>query len=101
MKFTTHINYALFFALVVLVVLLAISAYLLWFEFPRGYQADRATWVDIHKWVGFGLYVTVVLHVLLHVRWLWRMTRYYIRRLTSRFDTNTKIETLDTERKRL
>ncbi len=98
MKFTTHINYALFFALVVLVVLLAISAYLLWVEFPRGYQADRATWVDIHKWVGIGLYITIVLHVLLHAKWLWRMTRYYIRRLTNQFSTNTRIESIDTER---
>ncbi len=101
MKFTTHINYALFFILVVLIVLLAISAYLLWFEFPRGYHGDRATWIDIHKWVGFTLYIAVVLHVLLHVRWLWRMTRYYVRRLTSQFGTNTRIEAIDTERQGL
>jgi hypothetical protein len=85
MKFTAHINYILFFALVVLVVLLAVSAYLLWFEFPRGYQADRETWVDIHKWVGFSLYIAVVLHVLLHAKWLWRMTRYYLRSIYKAF----------------
>ncbi|NQT74306.1 MAG: DUF4405 domain-containing protein [Chloroflexi bacterium] len=98
MKFTTHINYFLFFILVVLVVLLAVSAYLLWFEFPRGYHGDRATWIDIHKWLGFGLFVAVVLHVLLHIRWLWRMTRYYVRWIIRLSGTDTKIKSIDTQK---
>ncbi|NQT73183.1 MAG: DUF4405 domain-containing protein [Chloroflexi bacterium] len=101
MKFTTHINYILFFVLVILVVLLAVSAYLLWFEFPRGYRADRATWVDVHKWVGFSLSIAVILHVLLHVRWLWRMTRYYVRWLIGRSGPGARIASIDMEKRGL
>ena len=73
--------FILFFILIVLVVLLAVSAYLLWFEFPRGYHADRATWVDIHKWTGVALAVLVIIHIVLHWKWLVQMTRYYLRNI--------------------
>lgn len=101
MKVKTHINYGLFIILVILVVLLAVSAYLLWIEFPRGYHADRAAWVDIHKWTGFGLFIAVLLHVILHLGWLWRMTRYYVRGLIRRSGTDARIVSIDMERRGL
>jgi cytochrome b subunit of formate dehydrogenase len=58
-----------------LALVLAVSAFLLWVVLPQGYFAARLLWLSIHKWTGLALSVTVILHVLLHWRWLVRMTR--------------------------
>lgn len=88
MKLKVHVNYGLLIILAIMAILLVVSAYLLWIEFPRGYRGDRAFWVDIHKWVGFGLSIVVFLHVLLYTGWLWRMTRYYFRLARGRSNHN-------------
>jgi hypothetical protein len=66
-------------------VLLALSAFLLWVVFPRGYFAARTVWVLIHKWSGLAVGVSALLHVLLHWRWLVRMTRREFGRWVDRF----------------
>jgi hypothetical protein len=63
----------------VLAVLLGISSFLLWVIFPRGYFAARNTWVFIHKWSGLALGIMVVIHLVVHWKWLWQMTRRYLR----------------------
>ena len=78
MKKIAVVNYSLFIILFGLVILLCVSAYMLWFEFPRGYVANRDLWVDIHKWGGLALLIVILLHVILHWRWIWQMTRYHI-----------------------
>ena len=86
------INYWLFVALALLALLLAVSAFLLWIVFPRGYFPNRALWVDIHKWGGLTLATCVLLHVALHWRWVWQMTRQYNRRALRRFRSRKKAE---------
>lgn len=61
--------------------LLIVSSTLLWLVLPRGYHATRALWVEIHKWGGLAVTVIALTHVLLHWRWLVRMTRRQFGRL--------------------
>jgi cytochrome b subunit of formate dehydrogenase len=63
---------------------LGVSAFLLWVVLPQGYFASRLLWLSIHKWTGLALSATVLLHVLLHGRWLVRMTRRAARCLSER-----------------
>ena len=67
----------------ILALLLAVSSLLLWVVFPRGYSPARRLWVDIHKWGGLALGIAALLHVVLHGRWLIRMTRRYLSHLRS------------------
>ena len=71
-------NYLLFVLQAVAALILGISAFLLWLVFPRGYFPARLLWVDIHKWGGLTLGSLVLLHVMLHWRWLVCMTRRYL-----------------------
>jgi len=61
-----------------LALVVAVSSFLLWVVFPRGYFAARTVWVAIHKWVGLALGGAVLVHVAFHWRWLKRMTRRYL-----------------------
>jgi hypothetical protein len=71
-------NYWMFVVQALLSLLLGVSSFLLWVVFPRGYFPGRALWVNIHKWVGLALGITVLIHVALHQAWLVRMTRRYL-----------------------
>ena len=73
------INYLIFMAQAIAAILLGISALLLWQFFPRGFLESRQLWVDIHKWTGVALAVLVIIHIVLHWKWLVRMTRHYLR----------------------
>ena len=72
-------NYLLFVVLAVLSLSLGLSSVLLWVVLPRGFHPARRLWVDIHKWGGLALSLSVMLHVALHWSWLTRMTRRYLR----------------------
>lgn len=65
-------------AMVLLVVLLGISTLELWIFIPRGFHTTRELWIDIHRWGGLALYVVVIIHTVIHWRWLLRMTRSHI-----------------------
>jgi hypothetical protein len=84
-KATWH--YWLDLAMGLLALLLALSAFMLWIVFPRGFFAARAVWVLIHKWSGLGVSVAALAHVALHWPWLVRMTEREWGRLTSRLRT--------------
>jgi hypothetical protein len=62
-------HYWLDVVLGLLALLLAVSSFLLWVVFPRGYYGVRVFWVDVHKWGGLALGLGVLIHVLLH----WKM----------------------------
>ena len=83
MKKTTR-NYLLDAVMGLLGILLAISSFLLWVVFPRGYYATRALWVDIHKWGGLALSVLAVIHLTLHWKWLVQMTHRQLERIQKR-----------------
>jgi len=80
MKVKVKARYWLSLALIIMALLLAVAAFLLWVIFPRGFFLARVVWVEIHKWVGLGLTVGVILHVVLHWEWLVQMTRRYFKR---------------------
>lgn len=77
-KATRH--YLIDVTLIVLTLILWISSFLLWVVFPRGYFAAREIWVTVHKWSGLALSIMVVIHLVVHWKWLWQMTRRYLRR---------------------
>jgi hypothetical protein len=77
-------NYWLDVLMALLALVLAVSSFLLWVVFPRGYFPARAAWVAIHKWVGLALGIAVLVHVAFHWRWLVRMTRRQLERLLVR-----------------
>ncbi|MGD2144532.1 MAG: hypothetical protein PVF54_08660 [Anaerolineae bacterium] len=75
-------NYWVDVVMGLLALMVGVSALLLWVVLPQGYFASRLLWLGMHKWSGLALSVTVLLHVLLHGRWLLRMTRRVARRLS-------------------
>ncbi|MFW6115457.1 MAG: DUF4405 domain-containing protein [Chloroflexota bacterium] len=77
-------NYWLDVVLGLLAVVVGLSAFLLWVVLPQGYFAARLLWLDIHKWSGLLLSVGVLLHVILHWKWLLRMTRLIVSRPSER-----------------
>jgi hypothetical protein len=70
--------YLLAMILGLLSLLLTVSSVMLWLVFPRGFYGVRVLWADIHKWGGLALGVGVLLHVLLHWKWLVQKTRRYL-----------------------
>lgn len=33
---------------------------------------DRHTWGDLHTWISYGFIVLILVHLILHWRWLWQ-----------------------------
>jgi len=84
LKIEATTRYWLAVTLAILGVVLAVSAFLLWIVFPRGYFPSRAIWVEIHKWAGLAITVGVFFHIALHWKWLLQMTRRQIDKLLKR-----------------
>ena len=77
----------------------AVSGFVLWLGFPdRGgggghrlgggggglgnltfWELSRHTWIDIHDWVAVALVALVIIHVILHWKWIVRMARLIFR----------------------
>jgi len=74
------INYALDMLLLLAGLVLAVSSMMLWVILEKGYSPSWLTWIEIHKWSGFGLFVAAVTHVGLHWKWLLAMSRRVFRR---------------------
>jgi uncharacterized iron-regulated membrane protein len=63
----------------------AISGFVLWFAIPSGggrrgleltyLGLNRYSWVDIHDWMAIALTVIVIVHLLIHWKWVFRMLR--------------------------
>ena len=73
----------------------AVSGFVLWLVLHRGgggYQGGRGaltennflwtkdTWIDLHSWVAVALLVMVLLHLILHWKWIVHMTKTCCRR---------------------
>ena len=62
-----------------------ISGFVLWLALPshagrRGLESSywgftRQTWISIHDWVAIALVVVVIIHLILHWKWVVRMTK--------------------------
>jgi hypothetical protein len=81
LKIEVTTRYWLSVSLAIVAVLLAVSAFLLWVIFPRGYFPSRVIWLEIHKWAELSITVGVLFHIALHWKWLLQMTRHYIDKL--------------------
>jgi hypothetical protein len=67
----------------------AVSGFLMWLVIPEGgYRGgrgldivektfiwDRHVWIDLHDWTAVALVVLVILHLILHWKWIWYMTK--------------------------
>ena len=71
----------------------AVSGFVLWLGFPSGgggggrgsggggvgeltfWELSKHTWIDIHDWVAVALVVLVLVHIILHWKWIARMAK--------------------------
>ena len=88
MKSATR-NYLVNIIMFLLLLLEVASGFVLWFILPRsgGYRGGRGltteasflwtreTWITLHDWVGVALVVIVVIHLILHRKWIVSMTK--------------------------
>jgi hypothetical protein len=81
------INYILFVFLLLLGLIQAISGFLLWLVIPGGHRGfgigqingdflwSRYTWIEIHDWTALALVVMVIIHIILHWKWITKATK--------------------------
>lgn len=82
-------NYLLVLIMFLLALFQVVSGFVLWLVLPRGggymggrglteeavFLWSRDTWSTFHNWVAVGLLVMVVIHIILHWRWIVFMTK--------------------------
>jgi hypothetical protein len=56
-----------------------------------GFYPSRVIWVAIHKWGGLGISTAVLLHVIIHWRWLIETTRRTFRRKRSQVESRGQL----------
>ena len=82
----------------------AISGFVLWLAFPSGggggrgwgggggeltfWAISKHTWIDIHDWVAVALTVLVIIHVILHWKWIVRMVKSLLRGISQKLTMN-------------
>jgi len=79
--------FILAFLLFLLSLLEAVSGFILWLVIPRGggggggregveqvfWNLTRTNWIDIHDWAAVALLALVIVHIILHWKWISRM----------------------------
>jgi hypothetical protein len=82
-------NYLIGFVMFLLALFEGVSGLILWLVLSRGggYRGGRGlateatfiwsrdTWIVLHDWVGVALAIIVVLHIILHWKWIVYMTK--------------------------
>jgi uncharacterized iron-regulated membrane protein len=85
-------NYVRFILMSVFSIIMVVSGFIVWFILPRGGEGfrggrealvtrteflslERHVWLNLHNWIGIALLVTVVIHVIVHRKWIAYMTR--------------------------
>lgn len=94
--------FALVLAMAVLGIAEAVSGFVLWLGFPQGgggrgwgggigtgqltfWELSKHTWIDIHDWVAVALVTLVVIHLILHWRWIVRRAKSFLKRRSEAF----------------
>jgi hypothetical protein len=87
MKKGTYL-FSLVGGLLVLGLVEAVSGFILWFALPSGggrrgleslyWGLSRHSWIAIHDWVAIALTAVVVIHLLLHWKWVVKMGRLMV-----------------------
>jgi hypothetical protein len=92
----TKLQFGLALTLVVLGIVEAVTGFVLWLVLPSGGGAgrygierefiniSRQTWIDIHDWIAVALIVVTLIHLCIHWKWLFRMTRSLFAQVFSR-----------------
>jgi cytochrome b561 len=82
-------NYLLFIILFLLALCQAVTGLLLWLAIPGGgYRGGRSiesadttflwsrnTWISLHDWTAVALLVIVIIHIILHWKWILYTTK--------------------------
>ena len=82
-------NYVLFVIMFLLALFQAVTGFLMWLVIPGGgfrggrglvtgdstFIWDRHTWIDLHDWTAVALLVMVIIHLILHWKWIVYMTK--------------------------
>ena len=85
-------NYVRFILMSVFSIIEVVSGFVLWFILPRGGEGfrggrgplvsrteflslERQEWLNLHDWIGIALLAVVVVHVIVHRKWIAHMTR--------------------------
>lgn len=93
-------NYIVFVLLSVLGLLEAVSGFVLWLALPSGggwrgggsgitfLSLSQHTWLDLHDWAAVAIIAVITIHLVLHWKWIWYMTRKLFprRQLTSQLE---------------
>jgi hypothetical protein len=88
------IHYVLFIVMLLCGLFQVLSGFIMWFILPRGglgrgaggagdatfWSLSRNSWADLHDWVVVVLLAVVIVHIVLHWKWIVRMTRPYFQR---------------------
>ena len=88
-----NVYWSLVISMALLGLVEAVSGFVLWLGFPTGgggagrgwgggglgnltfWEISKHTWIDIHDWVAVALVVLVLIHVILHWKWIVRMAK--------------------------
>ena len=86
-------NYLLALVMFLLALFQAVSGFVMWLVLPSGggyrggrgeltentFLWDRHTWIDLHDWVAVALLILLLIHLILHWKWIVYMTGAYFR----------------------
>jgi hypothetical protein len=80
----------------------AVSGFVLWFALPsgggrRGLELSflgltRHTWIDLHDWVAIALTAVVIIHFIIHWKWVARMIEQVFTQFTHFQSSIEKLE---------
>ena len=92
MRKTTR-NYVIDAVFGMLLLCQGVTGFVLWFILPGGgyryrggpgleeassvFLFERHTWLDIHEWLAVALVVMFAIHIIIHWRWIYYMTKSY------------------------
>ena len=84
-------NYVVFAFLSILGLIQAVSGFVLWLALPQGggwrggrpaggaentfWSLSRHTWLDIHDWAAVAIVAVIIIHLALHWKWIFYMTK--------------------------
>jgi len=96
-------NYIVFGTLLILGLIEAVSGFVLWFALPGGggwhggrfgggvestfLSLSRHTWLDMHDWVAIIIIAVVIIHLILHWKWIVHSTKrmFQAKKLTGKY----------------
>ena len=97
----SRILFSLASSLFILTIVEAVSGFVLWFIIPRGggrrgleeafWNLTRTDWLTIHDWAAVAFLIILIVHTVLHWKWIARMIRSGLGSITAKsLSANTK-----------